>query len=76
MSIDSVILMGPMATQAFWLWLTFGILLLGVETILGTQWLLWAAVSAGLVAVMCLTALPFRSSEYRNGGLDAEIDQN
>ena len=55
----TIFLMGPMGVQAFWIWLTFGILLLGIETFLGTQWLLWSAASAGLVAVVCLTGLPF-----------------
>lgn len=55
----SIFLMGPMSSQAFWIWLTLGILLLGAETFLGTQWLLWAAASAGVVAVICLTGLPF-----------------
>ena len=57
--ISFILLMGPMNIQAFWIWLTFGILLLGIETFLGTQWLLWSAASAGLVAVVCLTGLPF-----------------
>ncbi len=56
---NDIFLMGPMNIQAFWIWLTLGILLLGIETFLGTQWLLWAAASAGLVAVVCLTGLPF-----------------
>ncbi len=56
---NELFLMGPMGMQAFWVWLTLGILLLGIETFLGTQWLLWAAASAGLVAVVCLTGLPF-----------------
>ena len=56
---DNLFLMGPMGMQAFWVWLTLGILLLGIETFLGTQWLLWAAASAGLVSVVCLTGLPF-----------------
>ena len=50
---------GPMGVQAFWVWLTLAILLLGIETFLGTQWLLWAAAAAGIVAVVCLTGLPF-----------------
>ncbi len=50
---------GPMGMQAFWIWLTLGILLLGAETVLGTGWLLWLASVAGLVAVVCLTTLPF-----------------
>lgn len=53
-----IFLLGPMGLQAFWVWLTLGILLLGIETFLGTQWLLWAAASAGVVAVACLTGLP------------------
>ena len=55
----SVLLIGPMSTQAFWIWLTFGLLLLCVEIFLGTQWLLWSAAAAGVVAVICLTNLPF-----------------
>lgn len=56
--VNSILLMGPMNIQAFWIWLVLGILLLGLEVFLGTQWLLWAAASAGLVAVLCLTGLP------------------
>lgn len=59
MDMTSIFLMGPMGTQAFWIWLTLGILLLGVEVFLGTQWLLWSAAAAGVVAVVCLTGLPF-----------------
>jgi len=51
-------LMGPMGQQAFWVWLTLGILLLGLETLLGTTWMMWMAAAAGLVAVACLTSLP------------------
>lgn len=51
-------LMGPMGQQAFWVWLTLGILLLGAETLVGTVWMMWMAAAAGLVAVACLTALP------------------
>ncbi|ESQ73741.1 NfeD family protein [Asticcacaulis sp. AC402] len=54
-----VFLIPPMGMQAFWIWLTFGILLLGIEVFAGTQWLLWSAAAAGLVAVICLTSLPF-----------------
>ncbi|MBW8881264.1 MAG: NfeD family protein [Asticcacaulis sp.] len=53
------VLMPPMGLPAFWLWLTIGILLLGAEVFLGTQWLLWSAAAAGVVAVVCLTNLPF-----------------
>ncbi len=56
---DSVALIGPMGSQAFWIWLTLGILILGAEIFLGTQWLLWSAAAAGVVAVICLTGLPF-----------------
>ncbi len=56
---DSILLTGPMGSQAFWIWLTLGILLLGAEIFLGTQWLLWSAAAAGVVAVVCLPGLPF-----------------
>jgi membrane protein implicated in regulation of membrane protease activity len=59
MDMNAILLMGPMAMNAFWIWFIFGLLLLGVEVFLGTQWLLWAAASAGVVAVICLTGLPF-----------------
>ena len=58
LSSGDVWLMGPMGQQAFWVWLTLGILLLGVETLVGTTWLMWMAAAAGLVAVACLTTLP------------------
>ncbi len=44
---------------AFWVWLIFGVFLLGLELFIGTQWLLWLAAAAGAVAVICLTPLPF-----------------
>lgn len=43
------------ASQPFWIWLAIGVLLLAVEAALSTEWLLWPAVSAGVIAV--LTAL-------------------
>jgi membrane protein implicated in regulation of membrane protease activity len=43
------------ASQPFWIWLAIGVLLLAVEAALSTEWLLWPAVAAGVVAV--LTAL-------------------
>jgi len=46
------------AAQPFWLWLALGVLLLAVEAAFSTEWLLWPAVSAGVVAV--LTALGLR----------------
>lgn len=59
MDLNTILLLGPIGLNAFWLWFIFGLLLLGVEVFLGTQWLLWAAASAGIVAVICLTGLPF-----------------
>lgn len=40
------------ATQPFWLWLAVGVLLLAVEAAISSEWLLWPAVSAGIVAVV------------------------
>ena len=45
-------------SQPFWIWLAFGVLILAVEIAAGTEWLLWPAVSAGVVAV--LTAIGLR----------------
>lgn len=59
MDMNAILLMGPMSMNAFWFWFVFGLLLLGIEMFLGTQWLLWAAAAAGVVAVICLTGLPF-----------------
>ena len=38
--------------QPFWIWLAIGVLLLAVEAMFSTEWLLWPAVSAGVFAVM------------------------
>jgi len=38
--------------QPFWIWLAIGVLLLAVEAMFSTEWLLWPAVSAGVVAVI------------------------
>lgn len=46
------------AVQPFWIWLAIGVLLLAIETMFSTEWLLWPAVSAGIVAVM--TAIGIR----------------
>ncbi len=46
------------AAQPFWFWLGFGALLLAVESALSTEWLLWPAASAGVVAIV--TALGVR----------------
>ena len=40
------------AAQPFWIWLAVGVFLLAVESMFSTEWLLWPAVAAGLVAVM------------------------
>ena len=40
------------AAQPFWLWLAVGVILLAIEAAASTEWLLWPAVSAGVVAVM------------------------
>ena len=42
----------------FWIWLALGVILLAVEAAFSTEWLLWPAVSAGVVAV--LTAVGVR----------------
>jgi membrane protein implicated in regulation of membrane protease activity len=39
----------------FWAWLAIGVVLLIAETLTGSGWLLWPAVSAGLTAVVVLT---------------------
>ena len=40
------------ATQPFWIWLVIGVILLGIEAAASTEWLLWPAVSAGVVALI------------------------
>jgi membrane protein implicated in regulation of membrane protease activity len=39
------------AGQPFWVWLAIAVVILAVETAAQTEWLLWPAVSAGIVAV-------------------------
>ena len=39
-------------THAAWFWVAIAAALLAVEVALGTEWLLWAAASAGVVAVV------------------------
>lgn len=53
------------ATQPFWIWLAIGVVLLAIEASLSTEWLLWPAVAAGIVAV--LTAVGLRT------GLTGEV---
>lgn len=40
------------ASQPFWLWLAIGLILLAVESMFSTEWLLWPAVAAGVVAII------------------------
>jgi len=53
------------STQPFWLWLAVAVVLLAIEASLSTEWLLWPAVAAGVVAVLTAIGLP--------GGLLVEI---
>ncbi len=43
---------GLYAAQPFWWWAGFAALILGVEVLTGSGWLLWAAASAGVAAVV------------------------
>ena len=46
------------AAQPFWIWLAIGVVLLAIEAATSTEWLLWPAVSAGVVAVVTALGLP------------------
>ena len=46
------------AAQPYWIWLAVGVVLLAVEAAFSTEWLLWPAVSAGVVAVVTALGLP------------------
>ncbi|WP_426050319.1 NfeD family protein [Brevundimonas sp. SL161] len=59
------------AAQPFWIWLAVGVLLLAIEASLSTEWLLWPAVAAGVVAV--LTALGLRMGLAVEVGLFAGL---
>lgn len=59
------------AAQPFWIWLAIGVALLAVEAALSTEWLLWPAVSAGIVAV--LTALGLRFGFAIDAGIFAAL---
>lgn len=48
----------PQGQQLFWAWLIIGGSLLAIEIVLGTQWLLWPAAAAVIVAVITLTGVP------------------
>jgi inner membrane protein len=54
----SLLIATPIGTQAFWVWMVLGLALLGLEMLLGTQWLLWSAASAGVVAIITLLGVP------------------
>ena len=59
------------ASQPFWIWLAIGVVLLAIEAALSTEWLLWPAVSAGIVAV--LTGLGLRLGFAVEVGLFAAL---
>ena len=44
------------ASQPFWLWLAIGVVLLAIEAAASTEWLLWPAVAAGVVALITAIA--------------------
>ena len=44
------------ASQPFWLWLAVGVVLLAIEAAASTEWLLWPAVAAGVVALIAAIA--------------------
>ena len=46
------------AAQPYWIWLAIGVILLAVEAAFSTEWLLWPAVAAGIVAVVTALGLP------------------
>lgn len=46
------------AAQPYWVWLAVGVILLAIEAAFSTEWLLWPAVSAGVVAVVTALGVP------------------
>ncbi len=46
-------------THPMWLWLGAGAALLAAELVIGTEWLLWPAVSAGVVGLLAAFGLEF-----------------
>jgi inner membrane protein len=58
MDILGLLFTPPSGLQAFWIWLSIGGVILAIEAMIGTQWLLWPATAAGLVAVLTLLGLP------------------
>ena len=59
------------ASQPFWFWLALGVALLAIEAALSTEWLLWPAVAAGVVAV--LTAVGLRFGFWGEAGMFAAL---
>ena len=49
---------GIYAAHPFWIWMGLAAVLLAIEAAVGTQWLLWPAVSAGVVALIAALRLP------------------
>jgi inner membrane protein len=49
---------GVYAAHPFWIWMGVAAAILAAEAALGTQWLLWPAVSAGVLALVTLLRLP------------------
>ena len=47
------------AAQPFWIWLAVAVTLLAVEAAFTTEWLLWPAAAAGLVALITALGLDF-----------------
>lgn len=47
-------LMDLYSTQPFWLWLGIGVVLLAIESMFSTEWLLWPAVAAGITALLAV----------------------
>ncbi len=47
------------AAQPFWIWLALAVTLLAVEAAFTTEWLLWPAAAAGLVALITALGLDF-----------------
>lgn len=46
------------AAQPFWIWLALGVALLAAVAATSSDWLLWPAVAAGVVAVVTALGLP------------------
>lgn len=58
MNVIELLFAQPVGFQAFWVWLVICGIILGFEALIGTQWLLWPATAAGVVALLTLTGLP------------------